>query len=81
MTTDTAIGLDDPGHEKQSGIEDEDRSHETHEGEESVLNDAPRPDLTREDIEKGNDLNTQADQLARAPKTNKLDDDGIELGR
>ena len=80
MTTDTAIGLDEPGDNKQSGIEDEDRSHETHDGEESVLDDKPRPDLTREDIEKGNDLATSADQLARAPKTNRIDP-AIDLGR
>ena len=80
MPTDSAIGLDEPGDNKQSGIEDQDRVHETDDGQESVLNDQPRPDLTREDIEQGNDRNTSADQLDRAPKTNRIDP-AIDLGR
>lgn len=81
MTTDTSIGLDDPRDNQQSGIDDEARERKAREDGESVMNDDAGHDLTREDIEQGNDTNTSADQLARSGTTNKLHDDGIDLGK
>ena len=81
MTVDTSIGLDDPNENQQSGIDDEARERKAREDGESVMNDDAGHDITREDIEAGNDRNTSADQNNRHPKTNKLKDDGIELGR
>ena len=81
--SDTAIGTQDPRdgtHDVQiSGIDDQERVDETQVGE-SVVNDDAGHDITREDIEAGNDGNTSADQNNRSGKTNKLDDSGIELG-
>ncbi len=71
----TSIGLDDPRENQQSGIDDEAR-----EDGESVESDQPHPDLTREDIEAGNDTNVSADQGNRSGTTNKLHDDGIDVG-
>jgi hypothetical protein len=79
MTIDTSIGLDDP-REQESGIDDEARARKAREDGESVEDDKPRPDLTREDIEAGNDRNASADQGNRSGTTNKLRDDGIEFG-
>ena len=73
-TTDTSIGSDEPGDGPVSGIDDEAL-------EKKERRDGDPDGLTREDIEKGNDRNASADQLSRAGKTNKLQDDGIELGR
>ena len=81
MTIDTSIGLDDPRENQQSGIDDEESARKARRDGESVEGDQPKPDLTREDIETGNDRNTSADQGNRSGKTNKLDDDGIELGK
>ena len=82
--SDTAIGTEDPRDGARdvqiSGIDDEERVRFAQEGGESVLNDDAGHAITREDIEAGNDGNTSADQNNRSPKTNKLDDDGIELG-
>ncbi len=83
MTIDTSIGADDP-RTRESGIDDEalaeERTRKAREDGESVQNDQPRPDLTREDIEAGNDRNTTADQNGRSGTTNKLHDSGIDLG-
>ncbi len=46
-----------------------------------MQDDRPRPDLTREDIEAGNDRNVSADQSGRSGTTNKLPDTGIDVGR
>ena len=81
MTSDASIGLDDPRDNKQSGIDDEQDARTARRDGESVQNDQPRPELTREDIEAGNDGNTSADQGNRGGRTNKLADDGIELGK
>jgi hypothetical protein len=79
MTIDTSIGLDDP-REQESGIDDEARARKAREDGETESDGERRPDLTREDIEAGNDRNTSADQGNRGGTTNKLTDDGIELG-
>ena len=81
MTIDTSIGLDDPRENQESGLDDEETARKAREDGESVESDQPRPDITREDIEAGNDLNASADQGNRSGTTNKLHDDGIELGR
>ena len=81
MTTDTSIGLDDPRDNQQSGIDDEARERKARQDGESVQNDDAGHDLTREDIETGNDRNTTADQNSRSGTTNKIHDDGIELGK
>ncbi len=82
MTVDTSIGADDP-RTRESGIDDEalaeENTRKAREDGESVQNDVPRPDLTREDIEAGNDRNTSADEQGRSGKTNKLDGDSIEI--
>ena len=80
MTIDTSIGLDDPRDNQQSGLSDDEyaeqrarkarKDGETEEG---------KSDLTREDIERGNDRNTSADQGGRSGTTNKLEDRGIEV--
>ena len=70
MNGDTAIGTDDPRDSKQSGIDDEDLAKTN-----------PQKDLTREDIESGNDRNVSSDQGNRSGKTNKIRDDTIEIGR
>ncbi len=81
MSGDTAIGLDDPRDgsrdARQSGIDDEERAEQAREDDGT---EKPDRDLTREDIEAGNDHATSADQNNRSGKTNKLDDDGIQLG-
>ena len=81
MSGETAIGLDDPRDgsrdAQQSGIDDEERAEKARE---DAGTGTPGGDLTREDIEAGNDERTSADQLGRSGKTNKLDDDGIQLG-
>lgn len=80
MTVDTSIGLDDPRNPTQSGIDDETRARkERKEGD--AVEDEAKGDLTREDIERGNDRNTSADQGNRSGTTNKLRDGGIDLGR
>ncbi len=79
MTIDTAIG--DPRDTQESGIDDESRERKAREDGESVMNDDAGHDITREDIEQGNDRATSADQLNRAGTTNKIKDDSIELGR
>ncbi len=71
MTTDTSIGLDEPHDTQESGIDDEKPTEKEREDR----------DLTREDIESGNDRNASADQGNRSGRTNKLHDDGIELGK
>ena len=81
MTTDASIGLDDPRDNQQSGIDDEARERKAREDGERVSKDDPGHDLTAEDIARGNDRNTSADDLGRSGTTNKIDDDGIELGR
>ncbi len=82
MTIDTSIGLEDPRKERQAGeddaLTDEERARKAREDGDAVGNDAQR-DLTAEDIARGNDRNTSADQNSRAPKTNKLPDPGVEL--
>ena len=84
MTVDTSIGLDDPRSPTQSGIDDETRdearAREARKQGDAVEQEA-KGDLTREDIERGNDRNTAADQGNRSGATNKLKDDGIDLGR
>lgn len=81
MSGDTAIGLDDPRDgsrdAQQSGIDDEERAKKAREDGGPA---GKGGDLTREDIEAGNDHATSADQNNRSGKTNKLDDDGIQLG-
>lgn len=67
-TGDTSIGDADP-ESKESGIEDEARVRES----------KTSGDLTREEIARGNDRNTSADNLNRAPKSNKLPDPGITI--
>ncbi len=84
MTIDTSIGLDDPReNQQQSGLSDEEiaeeKARKARRDGESEEKEAKR-DLTREDIERGNDRNTSADQGGRAGTTNKLDDRGIEVG-
>ena len=82
MTVDTSIGLDDPRDGEQSGIEDEARERKAREdGEAAMDDDGPKRDITAEDIEHGDDLDTSADQPNRSGTTNKLHDDDIELGR
>ena len=85
MTIDTSIGLDDPregaSDSRQSGIDDEARERKAREDGERVSKDDPGHDLTAEDIERGNDRNTSADDLGRSGKANKIKDDVIELGR
>ena len=80
MTIDTSIGLDDPSGSKESGIDDETLAREARNKGDAVEREA-NGDLTREDMERGNDRNTAADQGNRSGTTNKLRDDGIELGR
>jgi|GEM_PF-2148589 len=80
MTIDTSIGLDDPRSPTQSGIDDETRAREARKEGDAVEEEA-QGDLTREDIERGNDRNTGADQNNRSGTTNKLKDDGFEYGR
>ena len=81
MTIDTSIGLD-PRDPQQSGRSDEERAEENarkaRKDGESVEKEG-NEDVTREDIERGNDRNTSADQGGRSGKTNKLDDRGIEV--
>ena len=81
MTIDTSIGLD-PRDDQQSGLSDEERAEENarkaRKDGESVEREADK-DVTREDIERGNDRNTSADQGGRSGKTNKLEDRGIEV--
>ncbi len=81
MTTDTSIGLDYPIDNPQSGIDDEARERTLREGGDGLTNDDVGHDLTREDIEQGNDQNTSADQGNRSGKTNRIADDMIELGK
>ena len=86
----TAIG-EEPGGLQTSGIQDQDQQRKTPAEGESVLNDDAGHDLTREDIEAGkddadanedtNDGNTSADQLQRAPTSNKIHGDMIDLGK
>ncbi len=82
MTIDTSIGLDDPRDNQQSGLTDEERAEErarkAREDGESEGKEGKR-DVTREDIERGNDRNTSADQGGRSGTTNKLEDRGIEV--
>ena len=88
--SDTSIG-DEPGGMQTSGIEDQDQQKKTPAEGESPLNDDAGHDLTREDIQGGkdyedvdedsNDGNTSADQLQRAPTSNKIHGDMIDLGK
>ncbi len=82
MTIDTSIGLDDPRGNPPSGLTDEEiaeeRARKAREDGESEAKEGKR-DLTREDIERGNDRNTSADQGGRSGTTNKLEDRGIEV--
>ena len=80
MTVDTSIGLDDPRGPEQSGLDDEARARKARKEGDAVEQES-NGDLTREDIERGNDRNTTADQGNRSGTTNKLRDDGIDLGR
>ena len=75
----TSIGDEDPDGSPESGIDDEAhvRKHDP-EGEGALDTDR---DLTAEDIARGDDRNVSADQGNRSGTTNKLKDDGIELGR
>lgn len=71
MTIDTSIGLDDPQRAKeQSGFPDEERARREREKRDSVED---------EDANKSNDRNTSADQGNRSGKTNKIDDDSIQV--
>jgi hypothetical protein len=79
MTIDTSIGLD-PRRTPTSGIDDEERAKKARADGESVESDRPASDPTREDIESGNDRNVSADQGNRSGRTNKLPDEGIEIG-
>ena len=81
MTIDTSIGLDDPRNAPQSGIDDEAIERKKREEGESVMNDDAGHDVTREDIESGNDRNVSADDLGRSGRTSKDLDDAIELGK
>ena len=82
MTIDTSIGLDDPRNNQQSGRTDEERAEEAarkaRQDGASEEKEGKR-DVTREDIERGNDHNTSADQGGRSGTTNKLEDRGIEV--
>ncbi len=82
MTIDTSIGLDDPRENQQSGLSDEEiaeeRARKAREDGESEEKEGKR-DVTREDIERGNDRNTSADQGGRSGTTNKLEDGGVEV--
>lgn len=78
MTIDTSIGLDDPRDDPEAGLSDEERARKARDDGDAVENEGGK-DLTREDIERGNDRNTSADQGNRSGKTNKLDDRGIEV--
>jgi hypothetical protein len=82
MTIDTSIGLEDPRDKHQAGeddaLTDEERARKARQEGESVESDARR-DLTREDIERGNDRNTSADQGNRSPSSNRLPDTGVEI--
>lgn len=82
MTSATSIGSEDPRTTRVSGIEDAARSGEppSQDGE-SVMNDVPQPDVTREDIEQRNDRNVSADDNNRAATTNKLTDDGFDFSK
>jgi hypothetical protein len=80
MTIDTSIGLDDP-RAQESGIDDEARARKARRDGQSVTEEAPKPDITSEDIESGNDRNVSADQGNRSGRTNKLTDDSIEIGK
>ena len=79
MTSATSIGQEDPPSAPQSGIDDESTAR-TQDGE-SVLNDDAGHDVTREDIESGNDQNVSADDLGRSGRTSKDLDAAIELGK
>ena len=75
----TSIGDAEPDDSPQSGIEDEAHvRRKDPDGEGAAQTDR---DTTAEDIAQGNDRNVSADQGNRSGKTNKLEDDGIELGR
>lgn len=88
MTSDTSIGLDDP-RRQESGLDDEDekerRAREARKEGDAVGDEArsgtKSGDLTAEDIERGNDRNTSADDMGRSGTTNKLKDDGIDVGK
>ncbi len=77
MTSTTSIGDDDP-RSKESGIDDE---AGTPEGRKpgSPAADEKKGDLTREDIERGNDRNSSADEMGRSGRTNRLPDPGIRI--
>ena len=78
MTIDTSIGLDDPRRNEQSGLSDEDLARKARKDGESEEKEG-RQEVTREDIERGNDRNTSADQGGRSGTTNKLEDRGVEV--
>jgi hypothetical protein len=84
MTVDASIGADDP-RTRESGIDDETLSEEEARKKRSdgdtAMQDRKPGDLTSEDIARGNDRNTSADSLGRAPKSNRLSDDGIDVGK
>ena len=71
MTIDTSIGLEDEQRDKeQSGFPDEERATQERNKRGSVEgNDATR----------SNDRNTSADQGNRSGKTNRSDDDSIQV--
>jgi hypothetical protein len=74
----TSIGEEDPDI-TESGIDDEAHVRKDDpEGEGAI--DTER-DVTAEDIARGDDRNVSADQGNRSGTTNKLKDDGIDLGR
>ena len=71
MTIDTSIGLDDPQRAReQSGLPDEERAGQDREKRKSVED---------EDANKRNDRNTSADQGNRSGRTNRSDDDSIQV--
>ncbi len=86
MTIDTSIGLDDPRTLRQAGeddaLTDEEREAKARRDrdEGDAVESEDRRDVTREDIERGNDRNTSADGLGRAPRSNKLPDEGVQVG-
>ena len=75
----TSIGDEEQQDEPVSGIDDE--AHVREEDRDGEGAAQTERDTTAEDIEHGNDRNVSADQNNRAGKSNKLKDDGIELGR
>ena len=82
MTIGASIGIVDPRQQAQAGqddaLTDEERARKAR-GEGNAVESDARRDLTREDIERGNDRNTSADQGNRSPRTNRLPDEGVQI--